>query len=144
MDASEKKLSDLPRQSYTHDEISDIYALGRMWLESGNIRKAETIMVGLNEVAPDFAAGWLGTSYIKSVSGDLEGALLAAKTALKSAPDSLESMLYVITLALSQGDFSTAGTFLGEVGERIDGGGEVSPAAMRMYRIELSRYQSRS
>lgn len=144
MDSLEKRTTEVPRKTYTYEEITDIYALGRMWLESGNLRKAETVMAGLNEIDPEFAAGWLGTAYIRSISGDLDGALIAAKNALKNSPESLESMLYVVTLALSTGDYSTAGTYLGEVGDRIQVSRDVSTATMRMYRIQLTRYQSRS
>jgi Flp pilus assembly protein TadD len=144
MDLPAKKASDLPRKGYTGEEISDIYALGRTWLESGNVRRAETVMNGINEVAPDFSPAWLGSAYIKSLSGDLDGALAAAKSGLKCAPDSVEAMLYVVTLSLTLGDFSAAGTYLGEVGERIEDGHVVSPSAVRMYKMQLSRYQARN
>ena len=144
MDLPAKKNSDLPRKGYSDEEVADIYALGRTWLESGNIRRAETVMTGINEVAPAFAPAWLGTSYIRSLSGDLEGALVAAMSALKCSPESVNAMLYVATLSLTLGDFSTAGTYLGEVGERVEDGVSISTSAMRMYKMQLSRYQGRN
>ena len=119
MDLPARRASDLPRRSYSLEEIVDIYELGRLWLETGQHRRAEAIMTGLNEVAPDFAPAWLGTAFLRGIAGNHESALKAAKSALKYEPESVEAMLYTAAISLTVGDFSTAGTYLGEVGERI-------------------------
>ena len=143
MDLPVRKGSELPRRSYSEDEVVDIYELGRLWLESGQHRRAEAIMAGLNEVAPHFAPAWLGTSFLRGVAGDFDGALAAAKSALRAEPESVEAMLYVATVSLTLGDFSTAGTYLGEVGERIEQGRSHNPSVVRFFKMQLARYQSR-
>jgi hypothetical protein len=143
MDLPARKQSDPPRKSYSDEEVADIYALGRLLLESGNVRRAETVMTGLTEVAPHYAPGWLGIAYVKSISGSYDMALHAAKNALRAVPESVEAMLYVATLSLTLGDFSTAGTYLGEVGERIEQGKVASSSVQRLYRMQLVRFQTR-
>jgi hypothetical protein len=133
----------LPRRTYSEEEILDIFALGRMWLETGQHRRAEAIMLGLNEVAPEFCPAWLGTAFLRGCVGDYEGALRAAKNALRSDSESVEAMLYIATLALTMGDSSTAGTYLGEVGDRIEQGRTPSPHIPRFFRMQLARYQSK-
>lgn len=143
MELPERVNAQLPRRSYSQEEIVDIFELGRLWLETGQHRRAEAIMTGLNEVAPDFAAAWLATAFLRGVAADYEGALQAAKNALRSEPESVEAMLYIATLSLTSGDYSAAGTYLGEVGERIEQGKVVSPHAPRFFKMQLARYQSR-
>jgi predicted Zn-dependent protease len=100
-------------------------------------------MLGLNEVAPEFAPAWLGTAFLRGLAEDYDGALQAAKRALRQEPESVEAMLYIVTLSLTTGDYSAAGTYLGEVGERIELGRVVSPHVPRFYKMQLARYQSR-
>jgi tetratricopeptide (TPR) repeat protein len=144
MDLPARKGSELPRRSYSDEEIVDIYELGRLWLETGQHRRAEAIMAGLNEVAPQFAPAWLGTAFLRGIGGNYDGALQAAKNALRSEPESVEAMLYITTMCLTTGDFSTAGTYLGEVGERIEQGKITNPNVTRFFKMQLARYQSRS
>lgn len=132
------------RSSYSADEIVDIYALGKMWLETGQVKKAEVIMQGLNCVAPEFLAGWLGMSVVQSTLGNIEGALAAAQRALKVDPQSAQAMLCVVVASLNMNDMSTAGTFLGEVGELIDAQSVTDPNVARLYKMQLARYQSKT
>ena len=143
MDLPARRAGELPRRSYSEEEVVDMYELGRLWLETGQHRRAEAIMSGLNEVASSFAPAWLGTAFLRGVAGDHEGALKAAKNALRCEPESVEAMLYVATVSLTLGDFSTAGTYLGEVGERIEQGKVSNPAVSRFFKMQLARYQSR-
>lgn len=143
MEVPSRLSSQPPRRSYSEEEIVDIFALGRLWLESGQHRKAEAIMAGLNEVAPEFAPAWLATAFLRGCAGEFEAALQAAKNALRSEPESVEAMLYIVTLALTLGDSSTAGTYLGEVGERIEQGRTSSPHVPRFFKMQLARYQAR-
>ena len=143
MDVPARHGGQLPRRSYSREEVVDIFELGRLWLETGQHRRAEAIMSGLNEVAPDFAPAWLGTAFLRGLVGNYDGALQAAKNALRQEPESVEAMLYVATLALTTGDYSTAGTYLGEVGERIEQGRVTSPHVPRFFKMQLARYQSR-
>ncbi len=143
MDVPARQGGQVPRRSYSREEIVDIFELGRLWLETGQHRRAEAIMTGLNEVAPDFSPAWLATSFLRGVSGDHDGALQAAKLALRNEPESVEAMLYIAAISLTVADYSTAGTYLGEVGERIEQGKIVSPHVPRFFKMQLARYQSR-
>jgi tetratricopeptide (TPR) repeat protein len=139
---SARKVSN--RSSYSADEIVDIYALGKMWLETGQARKAEVIMQGLNSVAPDFLPAWLGMSVVQSTLGNIEAALAAAQRALKIDPQSAQAMLCVVVASLNMNDMSTAGTLLGEVGDLIDAQTVTDPNVSRLYKMQLARYQSRT
>jgi hypothetical protein len=144
MEVPAPKDPQLPRRGYSDEEIVDIFQLGRSWLETGHYRRAEAIMSGLNDVAPQFAPAWLGSAFLKSAAGSYDAALRAAKIALQCEPESVEAMLYVATLALTLADFSTAGTYLGEVGERIEQGKIASAHVPRLYKMQLARYQARA
>ncbi len=143
MELPVRKSSDAPRRGYSDDEVTDMYELSRLWLESGQHRRAEAILLGLNEVAPHFAPAWLGTSFLKAEAGNYDSALGAAKQALRAEPESVEAMLYIATLSLTLGDSSTAGTYLGEVGERIEQGKTSNPSVNRFFKMQLARYQGR-
>lgn len=133
--------SEVLKRGYTNQEIDDIYELARIFLESGQLRKAEAILIGLSEIAPDFAPAWLGLSYIQMQNRDYEAAIEAARTALQADSGFVESMLYLVACLLIAGDLNSAGTFLGEVGERIDNGEIQNPEIVRFYRIQLARYE---
>jgi tetratricopeptide (TPR) repeat protein len=143
METSQRRPVDAHRRNYSDDEVNDIYKLGKLFLEMGQYKRAEAIMAGLNEVAPDFAAAWLGTAFLRSVGGNYDGALAAANNALRINPESAESMLYVVAISLTMGDAATAGTYLGEVGEAIEQGKVKNQGATRFYKMQLARYQVR-
>lgn len=132
------------RSSYSADELVDIYALGKMWLETGQVRKAEVIMQGLTAVAPDFLPGWLGMSVVQSTLGNIEAALAAAQRALKLDSQSAPAMMCVVVASLTMNDMSTAGTLLGEVGELIEAQRVTDPNVTRLYKMQLARYQSKT
>jgi len=132
------------RSSYSADELVDIYALGKMWLETGQVRKAEVIMQGLTSVAPDFLPGWLGMSVVQSTLGNIEAALAAAQRALKLDAQSAPAMMCVVVASLTMNDMSTAGTLLGEVGELIEAQRVTDPNVTRLYKMQLARYQSKT
>lgn len=131
------------RGGYTEEEILSIYELGRLSLENGNILSAEVIMHGLNEVAPDFPAAWLATSYINIQHKDYDSAIYAAKQALRIAPEFTEAVLFLSACLMTTGDYNSAGTYLGEVGEKIDTGSIDNPSIIRFYKAQLARYQNR-
>jgi hypothetical protein len=143
MDLPARTSSAPRRRGYSDDEVVDIYELGRMWLEAGQHRKAESIMHGLNEVAPDFAPAWLGSALLRALSSNFEGALQAAKQSLRLEPDCAEAMLFVASLSLTLGDVSTAGTYLGEVSDRIEQGRVSNPNTVRLFKMQMSRFQAR-
>lgn len=143
MEGTNRGHAEHPRKGYSEEEVHDIYSLGKLWLYTGHHKRAEVVLSGLNEVAPDFAPAWLGTAFLRSIRGDIEGGLSAARHALRSEPESAEAMLYVVALSLTLGDVSTAGTYLGEVGDSIQAGRASNEHIARFYRMQLARYQSR-
>jgi len=134
--------SEVLKRGYSDDELAHIYALGRFCLENGDLRRAEGIMFGINEVAPDFAPAWLGACVIHILNKNQEGALTAARQALRADSGSVEAMLFLICCLLGARDFNAAGSYLGEVGELIDAGSVDNPHLLRFYRAQFARYQN--
>lgn len=120
-----------------------MYELGRFSLENGDLRRGEAILTGISEVAPDFAPAWLGLSYIHIQNRNLDSAVHCARSALRAEPELVEASIFLIVCLLSMGDFPAAGTYLGEIREKIDAGRAISPEAMRLYKMQLARYQNR-
>lgn len=135
--------SEVLKRGYSDDEVICMYDLGRMLLEHGELRRAEAIFQGLTEVAPDFAPPWLGLAFVQFHAGSIEVAQQSVKRALKAAPQSQEALLFLVTCLLSAGDYSSAGTYLGEIGEMIDEGELEDPAKIRFFKLQLARYQNR-
>lgn len=136
--------SEVLRRGYSDEELSHIYELARLYLEMGNVKSAEIILSGLVEVAPDFAPGWMGMAYIQMLSKNYEAASLAARNALRVVPGSPEALLYLVACLLTLGDFNSAGSFLGEIQEKIDTGVSLPQEVVRFYRMQLARYQNRA
>ncbi len=135
--------SEILRRGYSEDELTHIYELGRFSVENGDLQTATSIFAGINQIASDFAPAWLGSSYIHLMNKDFEHAITCANNALRSNPQMAEATLYLVACLLSIGDINTAGTYLGEIGERIDAGSIDEPNLIRFYRIQLARYQTR-
>lgn len=131
------------RKSYSDEEIHQIYELGKLYMEIGQVRKAETIMNGLNAVAPDFAPAWLATAYLAILSQNIDAAISASQNALRVDGNSVEAMLYLSSLFLTSGDYNSAGTYIGEAGEKIEAGETRNTHAMRFYKMQLARFQNR-
>jgi Tfp pilus assembly protein PilF len=128
------------RSSYSKEELVDMYALAKMFLETGQIKRAEVIARGLTTVAPEFVPGWLAWSVVSASLGNIEAAFEAARKALKYQSDSAAAMMLIVTTAMTLGDLSTAGTYLGEVKEMIDQGSISDPNVLRLYRMQMARY----
>ena len=135
--------SEVLKRGYSNEEVERIYALGRFFLENGDIKRAEVVMAGLIEVAPEFAPAWLGMSYIYFQEKNLEQATQCALRALRSDPESVEATCYLITFTLTSGDFNSAGTYLGEISEKIEAGLIEDPKFIRFYKAQLARFQGR-
>jgi len=117
-----------------------MYALAKMFLETGQIKRAEVIARGLTAVAPEFVPGWLAWSVVSATQGNIEVAFEAARKALKYQPDSSAAMMLIVTTAMTLGDLGTAGTYLGEIKEMIDQGSISDPNVLRLYRMQMARY----
>ena len=135
--------SEVIKRGYSDEEIAHLYELARFSLETGETRRAELIATGLVEVAPEFEPGWLCLATVHLHGRAYEAAIGAAKQAHQLNPDSVVALLLLVTASLATGDYNSAGTFLGEVGERIDAGAVEDQNALRFYRAQLARFQAR-
>jgi Tfp pilus assembly protein PilF len=135
--------SEVIKRGYSDDELANIYALGRLFLECGQLRRAEIVFRGITEVAPEFAPAWLGLGYIKMIQGQYDLALVEVSRALRRHPESPEAMLMNVICSLSTGDLNAAGTFLGELKDEIDAQKISDTFLLRLYRSQLIRFQSR-
>lgn len=131
------------RRTYSEDEIRNLYSLAKLSLENGQIHRAEKILLGLNEVAPDFLPGWLALSYLHHLHRNWDLALQVARQTYKLNPQSVEATLFLVVFLLQSGDFTTAGSYLGEVRERIETGAVDEPNVVRFYKAQLARFQGR-
>ncbi|NDC37154.1 MAG: hypothetical protein EBZ48_03775 [Proteobacteria bacterium] len=139
-----RAVSELLKRSYSEDEVAAVYELGRFCLENGDLRRAETIFLGLSEVAPDFAPAWLGVAYVRVHAKEWDSAIAASRQALRIDPECAEALLFLVTCLLSASDFNSAGTYLGEFGDLVESGQVDSPVALRFYKAQLARYQNRA
>jgi len=135
--------SEMIRRGYTDAEMESIFALGRLFLESGSFARSAVILKGLTEVAPDFAPAWLALGYIAIINGEFEQALGYSSQVLRRNPTNPEAMLMNVICSLSTGDINSAGTYLGELKDGIDGEIINNPQLIRLYQSQLVRFQSR-
>lgn len=135
--------SEVLKRGYADEEIGHIYELGRLCLENGDIRRAEVILTGVTEIAPEFAPAWLGMAYVHIQNKNYDDAVFAARQALRLDPEFTEALLYLVACLLTIGDHTAAGTYLGEVGEKIESGAVTHPNLVRFYKGQLARYQNR-
>ena len=133
----------VPKRTYSSEEVAHIYELARFWLENGDNTRADLLLRGIVEVSPDFSPGWLGLAYLALQSNQIESGANCAKRAYNADPNSIEAQLFYVSFLIIQGDFGTAGTLLGEVQEKIDGGQTSSQNVIRFYRMQLARYEAR-
>lgn len=136
-------MADLEHGDYSEEEVASIYQLGKFFLENGDIKSAENVMRGLTVVKPLFYPAWLGLSYVALLDGGTDRALQCAEQAVAIAPEAIEALFYLITCALSVGDYNKAGTYLGEVAEKIENEQVSDPQLLRFYRAQLVRYENR-
>lgn len=143
MSALPERTTDAQRRGYSDEEISSIYELGKFFIENGQLKQAETIFQGLIEVAPDFLPGLLGLAYVQIVTKNTESALSTCEAAMRVDGESCESMLFLVTALLAAEDYQAAGTYLGEVNDRIEGGKVDNPNVVRFFKAQMARFQNR-
>ncbi len=141
--ARNRSPSEVLKRGYSDEELAHIYELGRFLLENGDMRRAEIIFTGLTEVAGDFAPAWLGMCCVHMQKNEADLAATAAQQALKADPETIVGLLFLICCQLSARDLNAAGTYLGEVGDKIEGGLVKDPNIIRFYKVQLARYQNR-
>lgn len=126
--------------AYSTEQIQDIYALAKMFLETGHYRRAEKLISGLNCVAPEFSLGWLASALVDVSLGRIERARESALKALRVKPDLSEAMILIVVTSLSLQDYATAGTYLGELRDRIENGEVSDPGIIRLFKMQMVRY----
>lgn len=136
--------SEVLRRGYSDEEILEIYEMALIWLEVGDLRRAEAVLTGLTEIAPDIAHPWLALAYVYVTAGRHEEAIACSRQTLRLDPDSIPAMLYLITLHITTNDMNSAGTYLGEVQERVESGLVHNQYHVRYFTLQLARYQSHS
>lgn len=141
---SENQSAESLKRGYSREELENLYALGHFYLENGQWSEAESIMLGLCDVAPELALGWLGLGYVNFMNGRMDEALKSARAAQRAEPSSPEAQLMIITCLINMGDFNTAGSMLGEIGDRVAAQEITNPSLVRYFRAQLSRYENRS
>lgn len=142
-ESAEKAPLDMQGRGYSEEEINNIYALGRLFLENGDSRRAMLVFHGLTEVATDFVPAWLGLATISLEEGEFDGSIQALYKALEFDAESNVAMLLLVSCLISVGDYTRAGTYLGELGDRIESWDLNSFAEKQFYNAQLARYQSR-
>lgn len=135
--------SEVLRRGYSDEEIVHIYELARLFLELGELSKADIVVTGLIEIAPEFSPARLAKGYVALHEGNFELAVDQGRQMLALAPLNPQAMLLLVSAFLGTGDFNQAGTLLGEVGETIEAGSLTEPTLVRYYRLQLARYQTR-
>ena len=137
-----RRPSEILKRGYSDKEIDSIYTLAKFSLEKGNLRRAEALFKGVTEVAPEYYPAWLGLAYVHIETEDYDPAVYCIRQALRVAPTSIEAMLYLVSVLLTTGDYGTAGSYLGEIGDLIKSI-SVDPNLDRFYQVQLVRYQNR-
>lgn len=139
--ATGKNLPELPARGYSDDELESLYSLGQHFLEIGRFYSAKNIFSGLVAIAPDFLKGWQGLAVTGLLSGSVNEAAGAARQLIRAEPSSLLGQLLLIDAQLSQKDFNSAGTALGEISEQIERNPSVSPNLIKIFRALLVRFE---
>jgi tetratricopeptide (TPR) repeat protein len=135
--------SEFLKRGYSLEEVEHIYALGRLYLESGNLRQASLIFDGLVDVVPHFTPALLARAIIALFQREYTDAADAAKRAFTADPHSVEALLLLVLSLFGLNDYNSAGTYLGEVRDAIESGNLTDKQLLRVYRMLLARYRSR-
>ena len=144
VEGRERKASGLVKRGYSDNEVAAIYNLARIFLESGDIRRAQVIFKGLNIIAPNFAPAFLGTCAVCVSNADYDEALRAARKAHQLDLTLVESELFLTTCLLTAKDYNTAGTLLGGIAEKVENKEVADPQIIRFFNAQLARYRSTS
>jgi len=108
------------------------------------LAKADTLIKGLLVIAPNSAPVCMLKCYLQLCEQNYEAATISAQQAVKLDPDLPEAMLYLIACLLTNQDYNGAGTYLGEINDRIDSGTLDDPKLIRFFKSQLARYNSRN
>ena len=136
----EKEL--VAQRNYSAAEIEALYSFAYFQLDTGQLRTADSVLDGLTEVAPDYYPAWLAKAFVKMLLEDYEAARICCDKVIKIEPNCSEALVYLILCCFQSSDRQSAGTFLGELGERISAGLVSHPKIPAIYKALMLRYQS--
>jgi lipopolysaccharide biosynthesis regulator YciM len=129
------------RRGYSEEEISCIYELGKLFIETGELRKAEEIFSGLIEVSQKFIPAHLALCYLFMLQKKYEEVVSLSKYILEMREGSIEAMLFLVVAALNTRDYQLAGTHLGEVQESINENKVHNIKLLKLFKSQLVRFQ---
>ena len=132
----------LMRRTYSDEEIDLIYELAKFHIENGALIKASTLITGLLEVTHTYAPAWLAKCYLQLTEKNYDAATMSARQAVKIDPDSAEAMLFLIACLLTSRDYNAAGTYLGEVKDKIESGAIDDPNQIHFFKAQMARYSA--
>jgi tetratricopeptide (TPR) repeat protein len=130
---------DLAKGGYSQDEILSLYALGKLFVESGDLRNAETIFRGLTAVEPSFVSAWIALAYVALHRQNFEEAIYASRHALRMDQDRTEALIFLVSAFLELGDRTAAGTHLGELRDHVEAGRVEHPRMKRLFHALMVR-----
>jgi hypothetical protein len=147
------ELKSTSSKNYSDDELNSIYALGRFYLQTGQLRNSEQIFRGLITVSPSFVRAYLGLVYVlilNNQEAECEPLIEQAKNLLlntssqsKNDQEILAQLLVFDSIVkLTLGELVQAGTSLGEVNDLIERGVVNEPSVLKIFKSQLARYQS--
>ena len=142
-------------KNYSDDELNSIYALGRFFLQTGQLRNSEQIFRGLLSVSPIFIRAYLGLIYVlvlQNQESECDVLIDHAKNLLLSSNSITENkveqqmlgqvLLFESIVKLTLGDLVQAGTSLGEVNDLVERGVIDDPSILKLFKSQLARYHS--
>jgi tetratricopeptide (TPR) repeat protein len=98
------------------DYAPNLLALGHLYLQNGDAKRAKTVLEKASQLAPNQAEVWLALAQAQLASGDLEQAAASAEKAIELAADPTEALLLRGEIALKannpRGALSRAQTIL--------------------------------
>ncbi len=83
-------------------------SLGRYYMFTGNYKKAEESMLKAVAINPKYAIGYRTLAWLKEISGDHVMAIQWANTALRYAPNDLETLLLLSIINMDQRKYTIA------------------------------------
>ena len=126
---------------YSSDQLSLVYNLGVFYLENHDFTAARNILNGLSILSPENAQVWHSLSLANLALEDLPGAYSTSRQALRLDPSDPHILLTVSSILMSQGDFTTAGSYLGEFSELVEQGKIREKRLIDFYKILLARFE---
>jgi tetratricopeptide (TPR) repeat protein len=134
--------SEILKRGYSDAEVKDLYAFGRHLYSMGRYNDAKTVFEALSNIVPSYLSAWLGLCAVQIQLSNREQAVFAARQAYRLGPDLPLVLLLLIIALLGAGDYTAAGTYLGEFGEKVDAQQVTDSRLVRLYRAQINRYRS--